>query len=185
MHIRVSTQRRMRGLVHVCIHAKAQIRFGGLSPFGQEAGPLRPRLSVSPNSYQNGLRMLQGREMTNVTRETAETGQPLFIGVDMVKREFVWNVHGERATHSVANDEQGFACLDAVLRDRVLGLVVLGHGRSGAQAGGASGQPRRTGGGGQSASRTRVCTQPGAPGQDGCDRCAGLGSLCSDAGGQG
>ncbi|MFA7393823.1 MAG: IS110 family transposase, partial [Pigmentiphaga sp.] len=43
----------------------------------------------------------------------------------MAKREFVWNVHGERATHSVTNDEQGFACLDAVLRDCLVGLVVL------------------------------------------------------------
>src|SRR5690606_13223252 len=38
---------------------------------------------------------------------------------------FVWNEHGLRATHSVANEASGFDCLVAALRDRPIGLIVV------------------------------------------------------------
>ena len=63
--------------------------------------------------------------MTNATLKTAETDGPIFIGVDMAKESFVWNEHGLRATHSVANEASGFDCLVAALRDRPIGLIVV------------------------------------------------------------
>src|SRR5437868_804652 len=83
------------------------------------------RLSPSPNSYLNELRIVQGRDMTNAaTRESAP--RPLdFVGVDMAQRTFEWALHGVRGTHSAPNDDTGFEALLEALKDRRIGLIVI------------------------------------------------------------
>jgi len=63
--------------------------------------------------------------MTDVTLETAPLGKPLFVGVDMAKLDFVWNVHEEHGTVSVPNDLDGFEQLVAALGQRPIGLIVI------------------------------------------------------------
>src|SRR6266536_2685041 len=83
------------------------------------------RLSPSPNSYPNALRMWQGRDMTNAkVRES--TSSPLeFVGVDMAQQVFEWALHGVRGTRSAGNNERGFEALREALKGRNLGLIVL------------------------------------------------------------
>src|SRR6266536_573869 len=83
------------------------------------------RLSPSPNSYPNALRIWQGRDMTNAkVRES--TSSPLeFVGVDMAQQVFEWALHGVRGTRSAGNDERGFEALREALKGRNLGLIVL------------------------------------------------------------
>src|SRR5437868_6081335 len=68
--------------------------------------------------------MLQGGAMANATA-TASNGSPLFVGVDMAKKEFVWAIHGEPQTRVLPNDEAGFQALLQALQSRGVGLVVL------------------------------------------------------------
>src|SRR5436309_4415819 len=81
------------------------------------------RLSPSPNSYLNELRIVQGRDMTNAaTRESA----PLdFVGVDIAQEALEWALHGVRDTHSASNNETGFQALLEALKDRRIGLIVI------------------------------------------------------------
>src|SRR6266496_648307 len=83
------------------------------------------RLSPSPNSYPNALRIWQGRDMTNAkVRES--TSSPLeFVGVDMAQQVFEWALHGVRGTHSAGNDERGFEALREAVKGRNLGLIVI------------------------------------------------------------
>lgn len=57
--------------------------------------------------------------------EKPTAAKPLFVGVDMAKEGFVWNVHGERSSCSATNDEAGFEQLTQVLRERSIGLIVM------------------------------------------------------------
>lgn len=56
---------------------------------------------------------------------TASNESPLFVGVDMAKKEFVWAIHGEPQTCALTNDEAGFQALLHALRGKDIGLVVL------------------------------------------------------------
>ncbi len=68
---------------------------------------------------------MQGREMTNATLETTALSQPIYVGIDMAKESFVWNVHGDRATGHASNEASGFSDLVAALQDRPVGLIVM------------------------------------------------------------
>src|SRR6266496_2623366 len=83
------------------------------------------RLSPSPNSYPNALRIWQGRDMTNAkVRES--TSSPLeFVGVDMAQQVFEWALHGVRGTRSAGNNERGFEALREALKGRNLGLILV------------------------------------------------------------
>ncbi len=56
---------------------------------------------------------------------TASNGAPLFVGVDMAKKEFVWAIHGEPQTRTSTNDGVGFQALVDALQGKSVGLVVL------------------------------------------------------------
>lgn len=56
---------------------------------------------------------------------TASNESPLFVGVDMAKKEFVWAIHGEPRTCTSTNDEAGFQALLHALQGKDVGLVVL------------------------------------------------------------
>src|SRR5207237_1292661 len=58
------------------------------------------RLSPSPNSYPNALRMLQGWDMTNANVRESRLPPLEFVGVDMAQQAFEWTLHGVRGTHS-------------------------------------------------------------------------------------
>lgn len=63
--------------------------------------------------------------MANASFKPGESSTPLFVGVDMAQRAFVWNIHGEPGTHCASNDESGFDALLQALGARPVGLVVL------------------------------------------------------------
>jgi transposase len=83
------------------------------------------RLSPSPNSYPNELRMMQGWDMTDASREQSPPAMLDFVGVDMAKQAFVWGLHGVRGTPSASNDEAGFEALLSALKGRRIGLIVI------------------------------------------------------------
>ena len=65
------------------------------------------RLSPSPNSYPNELRMLQGLDMTNASFKSATANGFDFVGVGMAKDSFVWSLHGVPGTHTASNQAGG------------------------------------------------------------------------------
>jgi transposase len=83
------------------------------------------RLSQSPNSYPNELRMLQGWDMTDALCDSTPPVAPEFVGVDMAKEAFVWGLHGVRGVHTASNDEAGFQALLQGLQGRHIGLIVI------------------------------------------------------------
>jgi transposase len=82
------------------------------------------RLSPSPNSYLNELRMLQGWDMTNAICEPASPALD-YVGVDMAKESFVWCVHGASEALSASNDEAGFEVFYSSLKERRIGLITI------------------------------------------------------------
>lgn len=63
--------------------------------------------------------------MTNAALEQTTPAAPQYVGVDMAQRVFVWGLHGERQTHTCANDEAGFEALLESLKGRRIGLIVI------------------------------------------------------------
>jgi transposase len=68
--------------------------------------------------------MLQGWDMTNAIRED-KVAPPVFVGVDMAQKAFVWGVHGLPHTQSCPNEEAGFQALLDGLQGRHVGLIVI------------------------------------------------------------
>src|SRR5437870_12203266 len=83
------------------------------------------RLSPSPNSYPNALRMLQGWDMTNANVRESRLPPLEFVGVDMAQQAFEWTLHGVRGTHSARNDDSGFEAVREALKRRNVGLIVV------------------------------------------------------------
>jgi transposase len=61
--------------------------------------------------------------MANATGDLNPT--PLFVGVDMAKKDFVWAIHGQPQSCTLPNDDSGFQALLQVLQGSQVGLVVL------------------------------------------------------------
>lgn len=64
--------------------------------------------------------------MTNAALTTSpDVRHEDYIGIDMAKSSFDWNVHGEAACHSAANDSSGFDALLHSLHGRHVSLIVV------------------------------------------------------------
>jgi len=70
--------------------------------------------------------MLQGWDMTNAALTFGpETIHGDYIGVDMAKSSFDWNVHGQANCAHTSNDSAGFEALWHALQDREVKLIVV------------------------------------------------------------